>query len=468
MSQPDVGDANDNATNPGSNSSPPAVPTPAPAVSGVARPTKGHSSGGSAPGRSAKASARQLTASPGHGSLKHHGSNSALRRFASSKHHIATTADAVVAIVEENNILHEGVELLKHPRHGAPARRFLYMDAAHRTLFCVHREADRAKFEKAGKAPPQAFLLGSVVKVVRGRMTQVFARTMKYYAEDEQDSLDQRCLSLIMRNGRTLDLELDNALERNNLVDLFSGILQVPVETPAKACGEEFTAGGTGLAGLAYRVTYNVYMERFILACIVGNIIIMAVGSPLTLAANPDLDTFLGNVELFFSIVFTIEMFLRIAALEGVMPYLSDPWNALDAIIVVGGWVTELPFMTSFNFSALRAFRALRVLRTIKFMQGIREILETFGATLGMVAQAMLVFFYFLFLFCVMGIELFADALNHQCTVDGVVATPRKFCSYNQNTTLTPQEVADKYWWVSWSWFLAMDGCLRMHLVLLF
>ena len=128
--------------------------------------------------------------------------------------------------------------------------------------------------------------------------------------------------------------------------------------------------------------------------------------------------------------------------------YLRDPWNALDAIIVIGGWVTELPFMTSFNFSALRAFRALRVLRTIKFLQGIREILETFGSTLGMVAQAMLVFFYFLFLFSVLGIELFGDALNHRCSVDGALAVPQRFCSYNENSTLTSTEIDERYWCV--------------------
>ena len=104
--------------------------------------------------------------------------------------------------------------------------------------------------------------------------------------------------------------------------------------------------------------------------------------------------------------------------------------------------------MTSFNFSALRAFRALRVLRTIKFLQGIREILETFGATLGMVAQAMLVFFYFLFLFSVLGIELFGDALNHRCTADGMLAAPQRFCSYDQNSTLSPAAIDDMYWYV--------------------
>lgn len=131
-------------------------------------------------------------------------------------------------------------------------------------------------------------------------------------------------------------------------------------------------------------------MEKFILGCIVGNIVLMAIQSPLE--TNQTLLDVLGTMEMIFSIIFTIEMVLRIIALEGIVAYVRDPWNLLDGLIVVGTWITELPVLEAFNFSAFRAFRALRVLRTIKFMQGIREILDTFGSTLPMVAQAMLVY----------------------------------------------------------------------------
>ena len=72
-------------------------------------------------------------------------------------------------------------------------------------------------------------------------------------------------------------------------------------------------------------------------------------------------------------------------ALEGLSPYLSNPWNALDFTIVCLGWFTELPFISGVNFSAFRAFRALRALRTMQYLQGLREVVDTFIGTLVLV-----------------------------------------------------------------------------------
>ena len=143
--------------------------------------------------------------------------------------------------------------------------------------------------------------------------------------------------------------------------------------------------------------------------------------------------------------VFTVEAVLRIIALEGFSPYISDSWNQLDFFCVVSGWVTEAPGLVmklmdpdseteAVKFTAFRAFRALRVLRTMKFLTGMRDIVDTFGATIPMVLQAMLVYFYFLFLYAVFGLEVWGVALDSSCTVavaNGTrtaLAVPRKFC----------------------------------------
>ena len=89
------------------------------------------------------------------------------------------------------------------------------------------------------------------------------------------------------------------------------------------------------------------------------------------------------------------------------------------------------------KFTAFRAFRALRVLRTMKFLTGMRDIVDTFGATIPMVLQAMLVYVYFLFLYAVFGLEVWTSALDSSCTVPvengtrTALAVPRKFCVSN-------------------------------------
>ena len=199
----------------------------------------------------------------------------------------ASLASLVEELVELQRLLSEGVHCVKHPRVGAPCKRFIYSDDA-QTLYCVRNPQERQKYTSSGKTPPVSFKCSDIVKIFRGRSTPVFARTMKYYADDEQDALDQRCMSMVLAD-RTVDLEFPTVEHRNEMVRALSSALSVPAVTPVKAVDEEYTKGGTGLAGAAYRATYNVYMERFILACIVGNIIIMAIGSPLELEANKTL-----------------------------------------------------------------------------------------------------------------------------------------------------------------------------------
>ncbi len=42
--------------------------------------------------------------------------------------------------------------------------------------------------------------------------------------------------------------------------------------------------------------------------------------------------------DLAINIAFTVEMVLRIASMGGVLPYLSQPWNVFDCIMVRWGW----------------------------------------------------------------------------------------------------------------------------------
>eukprot|EP00500_Bicosoecida_sp_ms1_P007765 CAMPEP_0203820742 /NCGR_PEP_ID=MMETSP0115-20131106/40899_1 /ASSEMBLY_ACC=CAM_ASM_000227 /TAXON_ID=33651 /ORGANISM="Bicosoecid sp, Strain ms1" /LENGTH=70 /DNA_ID=CAMNT_0050729759 /DNA_START=53 /DNA_END=261 /DNA_ORIENTATION=- len=70
------------------------------------------------------------------------------------------------------------------------------------------------------------------------------------------------------------------------------------------------------------------------MTCIIANIFVMALNSPVETDAT--LLDVLDAFEWVFSVVFTVEMLMRIVALEGLSPYLADAWNALDCIIVIG------------------------------------------------------------------------------------------------------------------------------------
>lgn len=77
-----------------------------------------------------------------------------------------------------------------------------------------------------------------------------------------------------------------------------------------------------------------------------------------------------------FLIAFTVEMLLKLLALGVCCPkdaYCRDPWNLIDGFLVIGGWLTYLPFVgEDSNLSSIRVVRVLRPLRTINSIKGLR------------------------------------------------------------------------------------------------
>ena len=90
--------------------------------------------------------------------------------------------------------------------------------------------------------------------------------------------------------------------------------------------------------------------------------------------------------DLSFTIIFTIEMLLKIVAMGGIRAYLSDNWNVFDGFMVLIGWTQLIPTngTNTAAIRALRALRALRPLRTITKFESLKFVLETlFSVGLG-------------------------------------------------------------------------------------
>lgn len=74
----------------------------------------------------------------------------------------------------------------------------------------------------------------------------------------------------------------------------------------------------------------------------------------------------MDNVEIPFTVIFTLEAILKIIAMGfifGKGSYLRDGWNWIDFIVVISGILTSVPDVPKVSF--LRAFRVLRPLRSL-------------------------------------------------------------------------------------------------------
>ena len=171
-------------------------------------------------------------------------------------------------------------------------------------------------------------------------------------------------------------------------------------------------------------------LENMVLAAIIANCLFLAVqGPPDQYEWLPQAEA--DNLELFFTIFFTLEMMLRIGALGlagNRHAYLADSWNLLDLSVVISAWVPLLIPQLS-NVSGLRAIRALRPLRTINRLPGMRKQVNALLGLLPALGDVMLLLAFFMLVAGVLGVQLFAGTLRRRCSMArGLDIQPEGVC----------------------------------------
>jgi Ca2+-binding EF-hand superfamily protein len=156
--------------------------------------------------------------------------------------------------------------------------------------------------------------------------------------------------------------------------------------------------------------------DHFIIAVIICNCVTMAMDHP---DVDPDgeLRLTLDLVDFVFTLIFTVEMFVRIAAFGlATRPdaYLRNWWNRLDFAIVIISWLDYLASAADIGFlKTLRLLRALRALRMFNRLTGLRVLLDSLvnsvAALETTIALAMIVFCAF----AILGVALFKGKFWH-------------------------------------------------------
>ena len=167
---------------------------------------------------------------------------------------------------------------------------------------------------------------------------------------------------------------------------------------------------------LAKLVRHPVF-DNLILFCIIFGSIVLAVNGPTNDAETPAWMFVTCYLDAAFVVIFTFEMIFKIIV-SGFyfcpQGYLKDPWNILDFVVVIVGWLTSdciLPVGDAGSsvsaLRTLRSLRALRPLRTIQRMPGMRlVVMVLFECTPVFINICMIVFFFFL-VFAIMGVQFF-------------------------------------------------------------
>ncbi|KAF7415260.1 hypothetical protein HZH68_003749 [Vespula germanica] len=150
------------------------------------------------------------------------------------------------------------------------------------------------------------------------------------------------------------------------------------------------------------------YFQQGILLAILINTLSMGI----EYHNQPEQLTVLVEISnIVFSAIFAVEMLLKVIA-EGPFGYISNGFNVFDGIVVILS-IVELcqSFVEerggSSGLSVLRTFRLLRILKLVRFLPNLRRQLFVMLRTMDNVAVFFSLLVLFIFIFSILGMNLF-------------------------------------------------------------
>uniref|UniRef100_A0A1I8I8L5 Ion_trans domain-containing protein n=1 Tax=Macrostomum lignano TaxID=282301 RepID=A0A1I8I8L5_9PLAT len=131
---------------------------------------------------------------------------------------------------------------------------------------------------------------------------------------------------------------------------------------------------------------------------------------PEDIEAVASFKEFLSHANLFFTATFAIEAFSKLIGMRPAV-YFLDGWNIFDFSIVLLSLV-ELPLQNVQGLSILRAFRLLRVFKLAKSWQTMNLLFAIIARTMGALGNLVFVLGIVIFIFAVVGMQLFGESYN--------------------------------------------------------
>ncbi|VVC31903.1 Voltage-gated Na+ ion channel, cytoplasmic domain,Ion transport domain [Cinara cedri] len=149
-------------------------------------------------------------------------------------------------------------------------------------------------------------------------------------------------------------------------------------------------------------LVFDPFVELYITLCIVVNTLFMALDHH---KMDTDLEYILNKANVFFSATFGVEAALKLMAMSPKY-YFQMGWNIFDFIIVILS-VVELLSAGYQGLSVLRSFRLLRVFKLAKSWPTLNLLISIMGRTIGALGNLTFVLCIIIFIFAVMGMQLF-------------------------------------------------------------
>uniref|UniRef100_A0A0S7EV67 SC4AB n=1 Tax=Poeciliopsis prolifica TaxID=188132 RepID=A0A0S7EV67_9TELE len=164
------------------------------------------------------------------------------------------------------------------------------------------------------------------------------------------------------------------------------------------------------------RILIHSLFSFFIMAAILTDCVFMTMSDP---------PAWSKTVEYVVMVIYTFEVIVKVLSrgfCVGDFTYLRNPWNWLEFMVINMIYLAEFTLFR--DVSALRPFRVLRVLKIITVFSGLRTIFSAVIQSVKKLRDVMILTFFFLSIFALIGLQLFMGNLRQKCVITS---------SYNRN-----------------------------------
>ncbi|XP_043247671.1 muscle calcium channel subunit alpha-1-like isoform X2 [Amphibalanus amphitrite] len=129
----------------------------------------------------------------------------------------------------------------------------------------------------------------------------------------------------------------------------------------------------------------------------------------------PWLDQFQEIGNLFFIVLFTIEMLVKMYAL-GFQSYFVSLFNRFDCFVVISSimevLLTKTGVMPPLGVSVLRCVRLLRVFKVTRYWRSLSNLVASLLNSIQSIASLLLLLFLFIVIFALLGMQVFGGKFN--------------------------------------------------------
>ncbi|XP_075986928.1 muscle calcium channel subunit alpha-1-like isoform X2 [Anticarsia gemmatalis] len=160
-----------------------------------------------------------------------------------------------------------------------------------------------------------------------------------------------------------------------------------------------------------YKMSSSSTFGNIILVCIMFSSAMLAAEDPLDAAQNGFRNWLLSQFDVFFTGIFTLELFLKLVTYGLVLhkgAFLRSAFNVLDMLVVCVSLISMSFKSGSISVvKILRVFRVLRPLRAINRAKGLKYVVKCVIVAIKTIGNIMLVTYLLQFMFAVVGVQLF-------------------------------------------------------------